>query len=220
MHPVITAGLDLFLGARCSACGSSGPSLCTGCLARLNEEPAHLVERETLDFTVVAANDYRPVLEHVIPRFKDDGALHLARVLGDRLATTIVPGSVAPGTLLVPIPSRPSAVRRRGYDHARRLVRAAARTSGIGWRPLLRRAESGGSQRRLGAELRKRNLRGHMVARAVGSPVLLVDDVVTTGATLAEAARAVRQAGMQVVGASVLADADRRLSGIGLQSLP
>ncbi len=213
MHPVIIAGLDLLLGARCAACGRAGPAACDVCVALLRETRPHFLQRVGLDVPVAAAHDYRPILNHLIPVWKDDGALHLETILGHCLASALSLSDIGDDCLVVPVPSTPRAVRRRGHDHGRRLARRAAARRAMAWSPLLRRVARGGSQREFGAAMRGSNVAGTMRARPSQRPVVLVDDVVTTGATLIEGVRALRAAGVKVVGAAAVADADRRLLG-------
>lgn len=143
----------------------------------------------------------------------------LVRPLGDLLAGAVglvaPTGPAPPGPapfLLVPVPSAPRAVRARAHDRAGRLAaRAAADLRGRGWPvravPLLRLTRTVADQAGLSTTERTANLAGALVAgRALdGRPVVLVDDVVTTGATLAEAVRALRAAGAIVHGAAVVA---------------
>ncbi|MGW7455323.1 ComF family protein [Streptomyces sp. NPDC054787] len=123
-----------------------------------------------------------------------------------------VPGSAGAGSgradvVLVPVPSAPRQVRARGHDPARRIALAAARRlrrAGVPARvaPVLRLRRAVADQAGLGARQRRENLAGALVVRrdgarlTAGARIVLVDDVITTGATLAEAARAVRAAGL------------------------
>lgn len=207
MRGFIDAAADLLLGASCPGCGLPGWGLCVGCRALL-EGPPELIDR-SLPVPVVAACQYRPILEHVIPRYKDDGALHLDRTLGDLLARAVRGLAPPRGTLLVPVPSRPAAVRERGFDHARRVAAHAARATGLGSRPLLSRNQPGEDQLGLGRDQRARNLAGSMRARPAGRPVVIVDDVATSGASLREAFRALSEAGGEVMGAAVIAQAEK-----------
>ncbi|MHA6525172.1 ComF family protein [Tessaracoccus sp. G1721] len=206
MRPILHAAADLLLGAACPGCGAPGFGLCDACQAALDAPPR--VVQGRLPVPLYAACAYRPLLAHVIPRYKDDGALHLDKVLGGLLARAIAAHDPSPDTVLVPVPSRPGAVRARGYDHAYRLARAAARESGLRAERRLRRLSAGADQEGLTRAERAANLSGSM--RAVGSsaPVLVVDDVVTTGASLGEAVRSLRAGGVTVLGAAVVADAD------------
>jgi hypothetical protein len=107
--------------------------------------------------------------------------------------------------LLVPVPSAPGAVRARGHDPARRIALAAAtalRRSGTPARVLavLRQRRAVADQSGLGSRQRLENLAGALQVAAGGArlledgPVVLVDDLITTGASLTEAARAVTAA--------------------------
>lgn len=214
VHPLLLAGLDLLLGARCAACGRPGPAACEVCVAVLRSADPHPVRRPGIDVPLVAAHYYRPILNHLVPAWKDDGALHLETILGNCLASTFPASAWGKNSLVVPVPSTSAAVRRRGYDHGRALAaRAAARWS-TRWSPLLRRTRRVGSQRALGATQRGSNAAGTMTARPSQRQVVLVDDVVTTGATLKEAIRALRVVGVEVVAVATVADADRSIGRI------
>jgi ComF family protein len=98
---------------------------------------------------------------------------------------------------VIPIPLHPRALRRRGFNPAALLARAAARACGVSVDCVaLERLRDTASQTGLDRAARRRNVRGAFRARqAPPARVWLVDDVVTTGATLDEAARALRRAG-------------------------
>ena len=109
--------------------------------------------------------------------------------------------------ILVPIPSSRAAARQRGGDHLMRLAAEVAPQHGLQVLPALRLAGRGRDSAGLPAAQRAANLAHRMraVPAAAGRPVLIVDDIVTTGATVAEAARALQAAGWQVCGAAVIA---------------
>lgn len=204
---VLDALADLLLGSRCPGCDVPRWGLCPQCADELDVQPT-AVSRPGLP-RVVAANPYRPLLNRVIPRYKDDGALHLERALAERLQAAVVALSPPPDAWIVPVPSRPSAVRARGFDHGARLASAVGRSTGLSSRRALRRSSRGSDQQLLGKESRRSNMRGSMRACIRGGRVVLVDDIVTTGASLVEAVRALELVGTHVVGAAVIADADR-----------
>ena len=132
------------------------------------------------------------------------------------------PQPSGPPLLLVPVPSHPAVVRARGHDPVLRMTQAAAaelRGHGLPARvvPLLRVAQRPEDQAGLDAGARLRNLQGRFAARAGpcrhtrAAEVVVVDDVVTTGATLREAQRALEAAGTLPVGAAAVAATRRRL---------
>lgn len=165
---------------------------------------------------VYAAGRYGDEVRAVVLAHKERGALGLARPLGTALAAAVrgvgVPGAV----LLVPVPSARHAVARRGHDATARIARAAARElrrHGVPARAVtaLRQRLPVADQSGLGAAERLANLSG-AVAAADGlaallgaAPVVLVDDLMTTGASLTVAADAVSVAGGEVAGAAVVA---------------
>jgi predicted amidophosphoribosyltransferase len=114
----------------------------------------------------------------------------------------------AQGVEVVAIPGTRAGYRRRGYDPVRLLISRA----GLGASRVFAPARPHRSQKQLGAGERDRNLRGTFRLRrsVAGRRILLVDDVVTTGATLREAARVLREGGADVVGAAVVASTERR----------
>ena len=157
-----------------------------------------------------AAGAYGGPLRGALLAHKERGRLALAAPLGVLLAGTV--DALRSPAVLVPVPSARAAVRARGHDHALRLARAAAAAGGGRAQALLEPARRVADQGGLGARERADNLAGALRARRPldGLPVVVVDDVVTTGATLVEAARALREGGAAVRGCAVLAATVRR----------
>ena len=206
---------DLLLPRVCAGCGVPGAVLCAGCCALLTRPRLAQPRRHLPGFppTVAAAGYAGPVRPAVLA-FKEHGRSELAGPLGAALALAVaavltgLPGAPDGPVLLVPVPSSAAAVRRRGRDHLAELADAAAeelRAAGLPARTVraLGRAPGRGvrDSAGLGALERQANLAGRFRARslAAGLPpsgrLVLVDDVVTSGATLTEAARALRSAG-------------------------
>lgn len=151
---------------------------------------------------VRAAFLYRAPLDRLLPRLKFHGGLGSARLLGG-LMVEVASGWPRPDALL-PIPLHPARLRERGYDQALELARPLARALQLPLQPgLLRRIRATPPQSRLNAARRRRNLQGAFVAVGGALPrhVTLVDDVMTTGATLHAAATALRRAGVPRVDA-------------------
>lgn len=203
---IIDALADLLLGAQCPGCDEPGWGLCAECVSALDVIPT-IVERPGVP-TIVAANPYRPHLSKIIPRYKDDGALHIEPALSKRLAVAVKALQLPSDTWLVPIPSRPSAVRARGFDHAARLAAATARATGLRSRRGLRRTSRGSDQLELGRASRSRNMHASMRSTMRAGRVVVVDDIVTTGASLAEGIRALEHSGVDVLAAAVIANVD------------
>jgi predicted amidophosphoribosyltransferase len=214
---------SLVLPTACAGCGDARGVLCEVCLRSLADGPARRVrpapEPPGLP-PVFAAAPYADQARAALLAHKERGVLPLAGPLGAALARSARAACAgrrpAPGGALglVPVPSARASVARRGHDPVRRIALAAAgrlRAAGVPARvcPALRLRRRVADQAGLPAGPRRANVAGALAARPgelpAGQPVLLVDDLVTTGASLAEAARAVRAAGGWVLGAAVVA---------------
>lgn len=216
----LSAALDLLLPSRCAGCGTPGAACCADCRALLLGRPVRAIPRPCPAGLppVWACAEYRGPVRAVLLAHKERGRHELTRVLAESL---LGPASAALGAtravLVVPAPSRQAATRSRGYDHTERLAAALARgLRGAGRqaaaRPLLRLVRGVADQGGLDAASRRRNLEhayGTRGAPPAGVVVLVVDDVITTGSTLAEAARALRAAGAAQVRAVVVAATSR-----------
>ena len=207
---------DLLLGAACPGCGCPGWGPCPSCAAALKSFAE--VRWDAGGVPGRAAAEYAGVWRPCLVALKERRASRLAAALGDALAwaaSGLLLDAVAP-VALVPVPSARAAVWERGEDHAWLLAARAARSLrsvGVpaGAERGLRQVRAVGDQAGLGAGARARNLAGSMAARAgQGPPVIVVDDIVTTGATLREAVRALTASGRPVLGVAVVAATRRR----------
>ncbi len=167
---------------------------------------------------------YEGPVRQLLLEFKERGAVGLVRPLGDALARAVA-AAAAPDRgqrlLVVPIPSAPAAVRRRGDDVVRLLARHAASRLFAGGRPasvaaVLAQRRGVADSAGLSASARAANLADALVVRPRGertlrgATVVLIDDLVTTGATMAEATGVLSRAGADVAGAAAVA-ATRRI---------
>lgn len=144
----------------------------------------------------------------LVHALKFHGARSAADVMAAQIVAGAPPGLLAPGAALVPVPSHPRHVRRRGADHARVLTRLVARRTGLPLAPCLARA--GPAARQVGASRAARRAEGRIRVAVRGRPppwVVLVDDVHTTGATLHACGNALRAGGSDVVSAVTYARA-------------
>ncbi|MEB7505703.1 ComF family protein [Arthrobacter koreensis] len=174
--------------------------------------------------SVTAAGRYGAGLARVILACKNHGHTDVLGVLAEAMARALhqaVASCGCPGKLaVVPVPGSFRGRLRRGYDPLELILAKVRRRgllpAGTCIRPVLKyrpgtalKSAGSGAQKSLGAGARRRNVQGTMTAgppgKLRGMTVVLADDVLTTGATLAEAVRALRAAGAQVAGAAVIA---------------
>ena len=192
----------LLMPVECAGCGEPDRALCTVCAGSL--APLPTLRSTPGGLPVVTALRYEGVVRRVILSLKEqertDAAAPLSAALTAALRRAV---ERTPGVELVPVPTSPAAYRRRGYDPVAMLLRAAGRTPARVLRVVRRTA----TQKTLGIADRAANLNGAFAARRGlgGREFVIVDDILTTGATIDEAARAIREAGGTVVGAATLA---------------
>ncbi|MGO4692509.1 ComF family protein [Glaciibacter sp. 2TAF33] len=195
---------------QCSGCGAPDRALCAAC--RLAIDP--LVRRIERDGQPVWCSlDYSGVARRVIGAYKDggrtDAASALAPALRQAIIAALAAGQPGNGTVhLVTIPSSRAAWRIRGYHPVELLLKRARLRS----TPVLRQVGEARDQVGLQRAERMRNKSGSLVATrsAEGLCCVIVDDIVTTGATLCEARRAVIAGGGTVLGMAALAETPRR----------
>jgi ComF family protein len=196
--------LDLLLPCRCVRCGVVGEPLCQGCVPPVSNRTV-----ERFGIRGWSVTDYGPVEKSLIESFKESGvtalAANLARVmLAGLQALDDEQRTANAGAVLVPTPSSKANYRRRGYLPTMVLAKAIQRHANLGLSVVsgLAFVRDVSDQASLKSEQRMENLSGSMVAKSsiAGQRVILIDDVVTTGATLVEAHRAVTAAGGEVLG--------------------
>lgn len=222
-HEALLDALAIVAPTECSGCGEPDRALCRACRGALGPHPdrVHLRLRDRPDVTrdevvpVWNALEYEGAVRAVLVAFKDAGRTDAARALSGALMPVIVaalrdtgPGTSAGGVRLAVIPSSRAAFRRRGYRPVDLLLRHAGLRADRVLRPTRRTADQAG----LGAGQRALNRADSLRATpsAAGRSYLIVDDIMTTGSTIREAARALQAAGATVVGAAVVARTRRR----------
>lgn len=228
--------LDLLLPVDCGGCSAPGAALCTRCAALLSAPIQVHPPCCQAGPPVYALGTYQGRLRAAILAYKERGRRDLATPLGTALASGLLGLAptwshvgaklaaqkpiclhVGEEMWMVPVPSRASAAARRGGQHVGLLARrAAAALAGEGVAaavaPALRMGRGVRDSVGLAPTERRANLAGRVLSRPAGLPptdipVVLVDDVVTTGATAAACTTALLQAGVAVSAIVVLAAA-------------
>ena len=229
---LLDAGADLLLGAACVGCGEPGRVLCPDCRSALPSSAAEAWPSPTPAGLArpLATGPYDGALRAMVVGHKERRLLGLTRPLGELLATSVRaaagPTGGADPVLLVPVPSRPAAVRARGHDPTLAMTRRAARNLRDSGREvrvgrLLRTRAGVADQAGLDADQRHANLAGSMASPAAAvrrlaglrAHVVVCDDVITTGATAREAQRALEAAGVAVLAVAAVAATVRRHPG-------
>lgn len=202
----------------CSEAGHAGLDLCTDCIAALpwNRDACRQcglpLRAESADCLPCAEGAppyavtqavlrYDFPIDRLLPRFKFHGDLAAGAVLAELMHWALDP--LERPQLLIPVPLHRARLRQRGYDQALELARALSRECGL---PLcadrLFRRRATHPQTELGAAARQENVRAAFGLRA-GAPlpahVALVDDVMTTGATVSECAEVLLASGVERV---------------------
>jgi predicted amidophosphoribosyltransferase len=212
--------LDLILPLQCGGCGAPSTRWCDACAAELSVaagQPRVVTPRVDPMVPVFALGRYAGARRQAILAMKEHGrgdlVAPLARALAVGVHRLLTWGMVETPLTIVPAPTRRSAARRRGGDPVTRLARAAvARHPDVGVVAALRMKALARDSVGLSTSARERNIAGRVLlggqpGKLVGTEVVLVDDIVTTGATARESVRALRAAGIRVAAVLALASA-------------
>jgi len=211
-HAEIVALLDLLMPPACASCGRSGTLLCAGCLngfvrasrpaERFLAPDRGVVVGESLAVGV-AAFAYEGPVRRALAALKYSGASRLAPILAGTCEASLG-GLLAisgPATL-VPVPVHPERRRARGYNQAELIAKPLGRAARLPNAEILDRIRPTTRQHRLNRPARLANLRDAFAMRTgahVRPVVILVDDIITTNATLEACAAVLRVAGCETV---------------------
>ncbi|MGN0477834.1 MAG: ComF family protein [Hominenteromicrobium sp.] len=198
--------LAFFYPPRCILCGRTARVNDDGLCAVCAEKPAERVCRffalhvRRRDYTLAcfAPMRYREPFRTTLWHFKFRNETSLAGPLAKRMALVRDPDRAY--DCVVPVPISRERLRERGYNQSALLARSLSAQIRVPYRELLEKTRHNRTQHRLSAKERAENVRGTYRAEgAAGLRILLVDDIVTTGATMCECARTLYRAGAQDV---------------------
>lgn len=220
--------LDLIFPKFCAGCGREGSFCCPSCQARLAFSAPACPVCSRRNFTGIlctpcaqqsrlrrflAPFSYRePLIRELIHSYKYSGARELAPLFADEIASFLRCFGIRPSepAILIPIPLHRSRERERGFNQARLIAVALGERLNLPVADALRRIRATESQVEMDSfERRRMNVAGMFrvvnPAAVAGRTAILVDDVSTSGATLGEAARMLRESGCRTVWAIVVA---------------
>ena len=222
--------LDFIFPKYCINCRKIGSYICDNCFSYISfneistcvvcQKPAlgglthpRCKKRSTID-GVISSLVYKGVVKKMVYQFKYKphvsdlqrtlDTLFYEGLIQKELFQTMVTGQVA----LVPIPLHKKRFRSRGYNQSLLLAEGLSKLCGIRVMDCMHRIKNTTTQIRLSQEERKENISGAFAVKNLWHPVrnvILIDDIVTSGATLAEAAKVLKKAGVEKVWGATLA---------------
>ncbi|MDQ3094110.1 MAG: hypothetical protein M3Q70_02960 [bacterium] len=206
----------------CLVCGSEGSILCQACSMEYIKTPpsrcphclkltisSSLCQNSKSAFKlkhIWVSSDYEGVAKSMLQFLKTNGVMEAAEIIAELIADTLP--YLPPETIVVPVPTTTQHRRVRGFDHTALIAKKVAAIKGLSYDPLLGRVDQV-RQTGSGRQARLRQIDGKMYTvkpqYVKGQDFLVVDDVFTTGSTLREAARALKQAEAKTISAAVFA---------------
>ena len=220
--------LDLVFPKRCVSCGAFGKYICNNCFSKIEfvEKPVCPVcQRQAIggkthpkcagkfrpDGLVIACR-YKGAIKLAIRKVKYKWVYDIEKILVDLLASQIWKFDLPQNSILVPIPLHKNRRNWRGFNQAEILASTLAKKFKVRYSKSLIRTIETKTQVGLTRDERKKNVKGAFAIRSVQSEteiqnknVILIDDVHTSGATMMEAAKVLKQTGSKSVWAMTVA---------------
>lgn len=191
----------------CCGCNKIGTLLCGSC-------KYYIIDESVLNYStnyqkgsyqkLWIVGERKDVLQRVIGLFKFERAKSAYKILGDLLLETLP--NLPENTVIVPIPTTAQHRRERGYDHMLLVAKYVAKKQQLSCRPLLKRRTST-QQRQANAQTRRLQAQKafFVTEKLADVPYLILDDVLTTGATIEFAAKALQKAGAKTIWVGIIA---------------
>ena len=194
---------ELIFPSRCIGCSALGLEICSQCRRYWHPHIYRSWSHTVPHFPIYSAIPYSPIAGKVILSAKENGLLSADRLIVSALKHALRYSIEEQGAAsLVPIPSRKSVARLRGRQFITDLSRQLSSETGLPLYENLRHIRTVRDQSSLDAKSRFANIDGALISqRFFSGKAFLIDDLITTGATLNEAARALRMQGIEVAAA-------------------
>jgi predicted amidophosphoribosyltransferase len=196
----------LLFPTRCFGCRELGYSICSECRKQWNP---HLYQSRVTNLSVYSAITYSPVAKNILLAAKEQGVKSADQLVRNAVSVSIHElFKKYPSCALVPIPSSASSNRRRGRDFINEIAISVARDLGVAVLPLLEHQRKIRDQSKLNVSNRHQNLamalsiKPQFRGNYSSERVVILDDLVTTGATIGEANRALTRGGFKVQAAA------------------
>ena len=197
---------SLLFPTRCFGCRALGFSICSKCRALWNP---HIYKSKVSNLAVYSSIAYSPVAKNILLSAKEQNLKSADLLIKQALIASVHHVfNNYPISALVPIPSGATSNRRRGRDFLHEIALSVAKEFGVVVLPLLHQQRSVRDQSKLNIAARSENLAMALAIKSeyegnyLGEKVVILDDLVTTGATIAEAKRALNKAGFAVQAAA------------------
>jgi ComF family protein len=199
----------------CLVCAAPGSELCNICKHRFIPKPKFLSGEK---FSIYSSLPYDEVSKKVILLSKEQGLVAAHRILARAVSSAISAFRLKGPASIILIPTQSKSLRRRGFNHLEEIGKLILQNGFINQEiefiNALEFTRRISDQTKLTESQRTSNLRGAFRVKKVriSNPIIVMDDVITTGSTLREAVRALQERNLTVVGAATACASQRRLA--------